>query len=246
MTQSAAVLESLRNALQELIEWLHADDENVNARVVLQDGIVETWIAICPPKSFKNAQGPQPTRERMVRYSGRDFLTADECVSKVESSGIEVQEIRIHRWRTTGPNCSMMTPDEQPYFSHPPTDKQEQEAGDYTKYRDLHGALYKKIFPVWRPVASGQRPDAPWETAQSSDALVFFVDWLICSVDDVARARFFLSASEAQMEQELDSNLDVYTRDDGGERWLVGEDASVDWRRNIEKFRARWPERLAA
>eukprot|EP00961_Rhodomonas_salina_P296049 3936009-Rhodomonas_salina.1 len=169
----------------------------------------------------------------MVRYSGRDFLTADECVSKVESSGIEVQEIRIHRWRTTGPNCSMMTPDEQPYFSHPPTDKQEQEAGQY---------IPTVVLSIQRPVASGQRPDAPWETAQvccsmypasrdrclaltlacvgcqSSDALVFFVDWLICSVDDVARARFFLSASEAQMEQELDSNLDVYTRDDGGER----------------------------
>ena len=53
---------------------------------------------------------------------------------------------------------------------------------------------------------------------QSSDALVFFVDWLICSVDDVARARFFLSASEAEVEQELDSNADIYTELDGEER----------------------------
>lgn len=96
------------------------------------DGIVETWLQIIPPKSFDDPKGPQPTRERTVRYPGvHGFLTVDECVSKVESCRIEVQQIRIHRWHKIGPRSSRMTQDELPWFSQPPTHKQEQEAGQY-------------------------------------------------------------------------------------------------------------------
>jgi len=251
MAQSAIVMESLRNALHEVHEWLDASNENAAARVVLQDGIVETWLQIIPPKSFDDPKGPQPTRERTVRYPGvHGFLTVDECVSKVESCRIEVQQIRIHRWHKIGPRSSRMTQDELPWFSQPPTHKQEQEAGDENKFTDLHEALYKKISPVWLPVASGDRPDAPWLTAQSTDALTFFVDWLICSVFDVARARFFLSASDAEIQQELDSNLSIYTKPgpeiDGVNRWLVGKDWSQHQRKKLNRFRARWPERLSA
>eukprot|EP00741_Cyanophora_paradoxa_P011061 tig00020553_g10693.t1 len=242
---------ALAAALAAARAWLEESEWHENARIEVIDGVREKWLSVSrkePGLGFVRIRGGRRHKNEDIPFDA--FLDSDAARALYDAD-----TYAWTCWRPKGPDGSQFlnpgdaVPEGFKVTSWSPTGARVlarekspaalRDTEDQAEYEALRDKLYKIVFRAWQPVARGKRK-APWETAQSSDALTFFCEWLLLKAP-LEKARFFLSGpSEEEMAKELDAganpSAEGYVDEDG---YLKGYDSNVARLESLDLFRRR-------
>eukprot|EP00128_Syssomonas_multiformis_P008095 Colp12_sorted_trinity150504_noHs@19983 len=223
-TQTDSFQKEIASQLTKIFDWYSESESHESARLCIRNGVAEYGV-----HTDKSKPG-------MASSDNKNFVPVDELLhSDAANELCAGHNIELRKWIRVAPN--RLTTDFAVVFERPLNEMQKLDVQDYDHWQDLQRHLYQKLFPWWRD----RRKEASWHACSSTDQLSFFVEWLLLFAP-LEKTQLFLDLSLDDIHQEVESNIKLYTDDEG---FLMNEDVEVKTE-GLRLFRQRFPSRCSA
>jgi len=221
----------MEGLIRETVEWLQESHLHKTARLSFHDGL-----------STHNLTITSEELDKVVICKGYRKISELSISQLLDSTFIslfdEANTITVRKWIEI---CRIAQRNEcSTFLERCPNTQQLKSTINYGRLCELAEKLSDQIFPVWCDYANGNKTNENWTACQSRDQLTFFCEYLIC-FGPKDKAVFFLRASPAEIEEELNTGASEFYTDGEGylNRYAVYNNPS----QALKHFQSLWPEK---